>query len=175
MKKFFKCAFSVRIDGYNKNKQMFKICSENAVRREQNGGEGGRGGNVKSKKILRFYFSAEKLNGALDNMILSCALGAYGDLGACEIRAERMVALIDAKARLSELWGWLDGALALFPETDRAVLERYAKMRGGVTRLGEAERRDIHRVVVRFTRRVEGRLGRFSDGIRLVNRYYAFL
>lgn len=133
------------------------------------------GGNLKSKKILRFYFSAEKLNGALDNIILRYALGAYGDLAGCESRADRMVALIDAKDRLSELWGWLDDALSRFPQTDRTVLEKYAKMRGGTSRLGEEERRIIHRVVVRFTRRVAGNLGRFADGVRLIDRYYTYL
>lgn len=133
------------------------------------------GGTLNSKRLLRFYFSADRLNGALDNLILRFALGAYRENRGCAYSAEKITALIGVKTRLSLLWESLDCTLSSFSSPDRAVLEKYALLRTGVSRLGEEERRAVHRVVVRFSRRFQPRYSRVADGVKLVDEYYALL
>lgn len=124
------------------------------------------------KRILRFYFSADGLNRALDNLILRCACDSYrGEGDAC---GQRIASLIGAKDALSRLWGYLDGVMKGFSPRERGVLEEYAAMRCGMSKLSEGEFRLVRRLAVRFFRRARS-LGRYGDGIRLVNSYYALI
>lgn len=127
---------------------------------------------MNGKRVLRFYFSAECLNGALDNLILKEALRSESDLG--EACAQRILKLIEAKCGLSLLWGYLNGVMQGFSAEDVAVLKGYAHLRCGIGRLAENERRITRRVSVRFFRRAK-RLESFKEGLRLVNVYYALL
>ena len=131
-----------------------------------------RGINLKGKSILRFYFSADSLNGALDNLILKQALHSEGDEG--EACAQRIIKLIEAKRELSLLWGYLNGVMQLFSEDDELVLFRYAFMRCGISRLDDEERKRVRRVYVRFFRKAV-RLKSFAEALSLVNAYYALI
>lgn len=127
---------------------------------------------MKVKGILRFYYSAESLERAIDNLILKTACASGGRDGIAD--AEKVCALIGEKAELSRLWNYLDSAVAPLTERDKKSLEEYAAMRCGLSKLGCEERKEIRRALVKFTRRVR-RLNDFCTELRLVGKYYCLL
>ena len=128
------------------------------------------------KRFLRFYRSAEKLNGYIDGLMERLAMQSGLDgVGGCERYAERLMLLIEDKERLSRLWARLNGVVEGLTDADRFTLFKYADTRGG-TKDG-AEGREIHRAVVKFTRRafnVLNGVGAESD-LQLVNKYYCLM
>lgn len=126
------------------------------------------------KRLLRFYFSADKLNCAIDNLIMHCACGSGKNCEDGEESAEKIINLISAKRNLSLLWGYLNGVMQAFGEEDCNLLMNYAYIRCGFSSLGEEEKRRFRRVAVRFSRRAKN-AERFVDGIKLINSYYALL
>lgn len=126
---------------------------------------------MKSKRLLRFYYSADGLDEALDRLILNCALKSAEGEGSGAHYADRILKIIEAKDRLSELWNYLDFVINGLKIRDREVLRNYAAMRTGIKLLPEAEQRGVKRAVIKFTRHFR-RVERFSEGIRLVNEYY---
>lgn len=128
---------------------------------------------MKSKQLLKFYFYADGLNRALDNLILKNACNTDYRLGG-EYCADKICGIIAAKQRLSELWGYLDKVMGELTDGEREILKFYGAMRGGTGRLSEASRREIKRVTVKFTRHAR-RIERFAEGVRLVKRYYCLI
>ncbi|MGN0815090.1 MAG: hypothetical protein ACI4MH_07650 [Candidatus Coproplasma sp.] len=126
------------------------------------------------KRLLRFYFSADKLNGAFDNLIMRYACGSGKNEGDGVECAERIISLICAKQSLSLLWGYLNGVMQAFCDKDCELLLLYAYMRGGLSKFDKEQRNNFRRVTVRFARKVKN-LERFADGIKLVNSYYALM
>lgn len=129
---------------------------------------------MKSKKLLRFYFASEELNRALDNFIVKAAYDSGGLAGGGLIYAERICALIRAKRELGELWGYLDRVIGGLAEEERLILAKYGRMRRGISKVEESERRAIRRAAVKFSRHAR-RLGKYTEGIRLVGEYYSLL
>lgn len=129
---------------------------------------------MKSKRLLRFYFCADKLNEALDRLMLAAACGSAENIYNCEVCAERIGGLIEAKYALSALWNYLDGVMKGFGGEDKAVLYGYALSRGGWARLGRERANAVRKVVVRFMRRAKY-LSRFSSGAELVDKFYALI
>lgn len=129
---------------------------------------------MKSKQLIRFYFSAGSINKALDNLILDRALKSANYGRSCEYYTERILALIDAKEELSKLWNYLDGVLSSLTQKERAVLKFYAGLRIGLSKLSEARAKEVKRVTVKFTRHARF-LGRFGEGVRLVKKYYCLI
>lgn len=127
---------------------------------------------MNGKRVLRFYFSADRLNGALDNLILKGALRSQGEEG--EVSAQKIIKLISAKRELSLLWGYMNGVMQSFSEEDELTLFRYAYMRCGISRLDGEERKRVRRVYVRFFRKA-ARLKNFGEALSLVNVYYALM
>lgn len=127
---------------------------------------------MKSKKILRFYFTAEGVDRALNNLMDAVALGSVNDARGGAECAARLCDIIMIKERLGELWRYLDGVIGGMSREERLLLERYGKMRCGLSRLGEEERRSLRRVAVKFTRHARG-VDRFAEGLKLVCKYYA--
>lgn len=125
---------------------------------------------MKSKRIIRFYFSADKLNRALDNLITAeaCRFGAE------EKRIERIIEFIEVKKELSRLWRYLDDVMSGIGGSERSILSFYGKFRFGNIRFSAEQRREIKRVVLKFRRRARF-LERYGEGIKLVNEYYALL
>ena len=120
---------------------------------------------MKPKKILRFYFGADSLNRAFDNLI---TVNAF-DFGSNTFKtAERLCSVIGEKMGLERLWSYLDGVLATFSETEREVLSDYALRR---TPLKESERKPIKRAVIKFTRRAR-RLGEFDGDVAILKKYF---
>lgn len=126
---------------------------------------------MKVKRILRFYFSAEKLNSAVDNLILkrACAPCADGREG-----AERICGLIGEKQELQRFWGYLDGIIGKLAKEDIRSLGEYAAIRCGVKSLEREDNLRLKRAVVKFTRRVK-RLEDFAEALGLVGKYYCLL
>ena len=129
---------------------------------------------MKSKQLLRFYFYADGLNRALDNLILKHACNTADYFLGGEYCADRICEIIGAKQRLCELWGYLDGIIGELSDGEREVLRYYGAMRGGIGRLPEGSRREIKRVTVKFTRRARA-IARYAEGVKLVRRYYCLI
>lgn len=124
---------------------------------------------MKPKKILRFYFGADSLERAFDNLILSKAT----DFGADTLdTAERLCTVIGEKMRLERLWAYLDGVLSAFSEEDRGALKNYSSRRD--IPLSDGERRAAKRAIIKFTRRAR-RLDEFSDDFPILKKYYCLI
>ena len=124
---------------------------------------------MKTKKILRFYFGADSLERAFDNLINIKAL----DLEANALEnANRLCAVIGEKMGLERLWGYLDGVLSTFSEEEKGVLSFYSSRRENP--LTDGELRAVKRVVIKFTRRAR-RLGEFAGDIEVLKKYYCLI
>ena len=124
---------------------------------------------MKPKKILRFYFGADSLERAFDNLIMSKAF----DFGADTLEtAERLCAIIGEKMRLERLWSYLDGIISTFSDEEREVLNSYSSRRGSP--LSDTERRAVKRAVIKFTRRAR-RLCEFTDDYTILKKYYCLI
>ena len=111
---------------------------------------------MKIKSIMAFYFWADSLERALDNIITRLALSAGQDVYAgCETYFDKICKVLEDKRKLSELWSRLDGVISKLTERDRTTLKRYAAARTGIK--GD-EKREIHRAAVKFARRAGGLL-----------------
>lgn len=129
---------------------------------------------IKSKRLLRFYFNADRLEGALDNLIVTYACRSADCTKGGEYWAEKIIALIQTKKTLSALWVYLDGVLSAFKREESETLEYYALLRCGIKRLDGAKQREIKRLLIKFTRRLRS-LDRFAEGVKLVGEYYCII
>lgn len=127
-----------------------------------------------NKRLLRFYFKADELDVALNNLILTYAYrSAEGDRGG-EFYAERIINVTEAKKRIAELWQYLDSVICGLKDDEVEAVKRYALMRCGIKKLNEAEQCTIKRVLIKFTRHARA-LDRYAEGVRLVGEYYCLL
>lgn len=138
------------------------------------------------KRLLKFYFCADGLNGAMDALLIRFATASADCVKSCEYYAEKMSRVIEAKAALGELWFFLDGVLSSVTEEDRQVLKAYsvsrARARGGGRRAGgaksgekSAQEKALHRSLMKFSRRVRGRLDRFAEQVNVLREYYCLV
>jgi hypothetical protein len=125
------------------------------------------------KKVLRFYFCADDLNYAIDNLIEHIAVSSGKSDKSPVIFSERIIDLVESKKCLSVLWGYLDLVIKKFDEQDIKLLTFYSHLRCGVTNLDDEKRKNIHRAVVKFSRKVPDILKRFEEQISLIEFYYA--
>lgn len=129
---------------------------------------------MKSKRLIKFYFCADKLNAAMDRLILAAACRSADDIYNYGKSADRVVELIDAKYTLSGLWQYLDKVMQGFGGEDKATLYGYAFSKGGWARLGRERGNAVRRVVVRFMRRAKY-IYRYSEGAELLDKFYALM
>ena len=132
------------------------------------------------KHLLAFYFYADGLNGALDSACVRLAVSSADHSKGCEYYAEKICALIEAKGALNELWLFLDGALSSMKERDRTALKAYADSRGKRERLAAmtaagCDEKAVHRSLMKFSRRVSGRLRRYAEQVKVLREYYCLL
>jgi len=127
---------------------------------------------MRIKNVLRFYYSADSLERAFDNLIMGRA--CRFDDGGGEECAEKICRLIGEKSELSYLYNYLDGVITKLPEADRSALSEYAALRGGVKQLGSEKIKLLKRAVMKFVRRAR-RLASFKEGLALVGKYYCLL
>ena len=124
---------------------------------------------MKPKKFLRFYFGADSLERAFDNLIMGKALNFEGD--ALET-AERLCSVIGEKIRLKELWNYLDGVFLTMPEEDKKALINYSSRRD--IPLSDTEWKAAKRAVIKFMRRAR-RLEDFTDDFTILKKYYCLI
>lgn len=129
---------------------------------------------MNGKRLLKFYFGADGLNRALDNIMIKHAMSSGDYLRGGEYYAEKIFAVISAKDELSKLWRYLDGVIASFKDSEKKVLKFYGGMRGGIAKLSQEERREIKRVTVKFSRRARS-VERFESAVNLVKKYYCLI
>ena len=127
---------------------------------------------MKVKRILRFYYCAEGLERAFDNLIMKIATSSFDK--SCFQGADRLCRIIEEKSELSRLWEYLDGIIPRLSEEERASLEEYAKLRCGIKKLDADDVKRLRRAVVKFKRRAR-RLNNFSKGVELVGKYYCLI
>ena len=129
---------------------------------------------MKPKKILRFYFSVEKLNGALDNLITKYALSSADCSGSAEYYAEKICSIIGVKRGFARLYNYLNGIMEKLTKSELKTLEYYAALKKGILKLPEGARREIKRVLTKFSRKCAG-IMRFEEGLKLVDAYFALM
>ncbi|MCD8372640.1 MAG: hypothetical protein LUD27_05000 [Clostridia bacterium] len=122
---------------------------------------------MKTKKLLKFYFSAEKVEKALDRLILKRA-AEIDFYRTAEYTAERVTEAIDKKRTLCSLYAFLDGVMSKFSDEEREALKSYAF--GGKA----AGDKLTHTLAVRFTRMAQRGVGRLGGGLEVVNEYDIF-
>ncbi|MDE7181774.1 MAG: hypothetical protein K2O41_01905 [Clostridia bacterium] len=127
---------------------------------------------MKVKKILRFYFSAESLERAFDNLITRYALASAERGG--EESAERILRVLGEKDELAKLWRYIDTVVPTLPPAEQSALKEYAALRCGIKRISDEKRKLLRRSVIKFTRRAR-RLESFIEGLRLVAKYYCLI
>ena len=129
---------------------------------------------MKVKRLLRFYFCADELNSALDNIIMRRAVSS--GLGArAEESMDGIIQIIAAKSELAELWNYLDKVFSTLGTEDVIRLHRYAVMRTGLRSLAEAEKRGIHSSLMKFSRRNVNLGSRFDGAIKVLGAYYCLM
>ena len=134
------------------------------------------------KRLLKFYFCADGLNGAMDSLIIRFATSSADCAKSCEYYADKISRVIQAKTALGELWAYLDSVLSSVTEEDRRVLKAYSE-RGTRSRAAKsvaegekcAQDKAVHRSLMKFSRRVRGRLDRFAEQVKVLQEYYCFV
>ena len=122
---------------------------------------------MKTKKILRFYFSAESLERAFDNLIINnaCAWNLSG-LAA----AEKLCSIVGEKICLERLWAYLDKVMATFSESEREILSGYSARYP----VFKGDDKALKRTVIKFTRRAH-RISDFGEETGVLKKYYCLL
>lgn len=129
---------------------------------------------MKIKKYLRFYYSAGGLQRRMDNFILRYALKSGEGVNNCEICFESIQKLICDKQTLAGLWARIDEVLNRMTAQDRQSLKYYAEIRG-VRQLSEEVIRELHRAVMKFTRRSLGLIKATKTQYKTLCAYYCLL
>lgn len=124
--------------------------------------------------MLRFYFNADKLNGAADNLMMRYACIAAGAEGGGEFYAEKILKLIAVKDVLAEFWSYLNGVVGKIPPADVEILRRYCLMRTGISRLPDNSRKEIKKALIKFTRRARF-AERFAQAEEVINEFYSLI
>ncbi len=130
--------------------------------------QGKRGLWVKVKKILEFYFTAEKTEKMLDRLILKRAAGVdfYRSAESC---IESVSLVLEKKRALCSLWQYLDGIINKFTTEERQILENYA-----LDSCPSDNRKEVHRLAVRFARMAQAGIHGYYDGLKVVKEYMVF-
>ncbi len=136
---------------------------------------GAEGNGMNGKRILRFYFSADSLNAAMDNLIERAAFSSRDIYRDGDYYAEKIIAVIEAKRQLSLLWGYLNAVVSGLPERDEQILASYAMMRTGLSKLSPDGEREVRRALIKFVRRAKRGIDRFGAGLKIVDECYALI
>lgn len=130
---------------------------------------------AKLKNLLKFYYSAEGLNAALDGLISGLARASWQDDRGGEHAFERVCRVLEVKSELSGLWGELDGIISKLSEQDGRSLKRYSTLKGGIAACGERERRELHRALVKFRRHMGNLHERRAEACGLLGELIIFI
>lgn len=124
---------------------------------------------MKIKLLLKFYFNAAYLNEWMNRLITFNACKTE-----CEASFEKVTSLIEDKQALCNLMNYLEGKFERLTKRDMMALKRYAELRVSVRKLGDEERRDIKRAVMKFTRKLTY-IERHKEEVQTLKNYRAIL
>ncbi len=131
---------------------------------------------MRYKHLLKFYFFADGLNEVLDALAVRIAISSADCFKDCAYYAEKIGRVIEAKSRLGELWRFLDGVLSSMKEGDRTALFAYAASRSKLSAsTSDGEAKALHRALMKFSRRVSGRLAKYSEQVDVLSKYYCLV
>ena len=131
---------------------------------------------LRYRHLLKFYFFADGLNEVLDALAVRIALSSADCFKGCAYYAEKIGKVIEAKSRLGELWRFLDGVLKSMKEGDRTVLFAYASSRSKRgEHMSDGEAKALHRALMKLSRRVSGRLEKYSEQVNVLSKYYCLI
>ena len=102
---------------------------------------------------MRFYFTADKLDRALDGLILSITEKAAEGVRNCEYYADKICAVIEDKAELKKLWNYLNNVISEFGVKEAEILKFYALSHKSIVKLPENVRKSVKSAAVKFSRR----------------------
>lgn len=123
---------------------------------------------VKVKGILRFYFSADGLERAFENLIMKKACAPFAD---GLKNAERITEIIEEKTELENLWAYINSVMSGFSEEERGRLREYAARRSKQCICGE---KAVKSAVIKFVRRAR-RIEEFGKSIEVLRSYYCLM
>lgn len=124
---------------------------------------------LKLKKVLRFYFSADKLERTINGLIMKYACAAD-----CQSSAERICTLIEEKIELSVFWNYIDGIMRGLSDEERNSLREYAFMRVALKKQPDDIYKRIKRAAAKLKRRAT-RVENFTRGAELADKYNCIL
>lgn len=152
--------FTVIFYGYNTNvnKQTFVLTE---------------GKHMNMKRLLRFYYCAESLDRAFDNIILRRACESARSMREGGEIAEELCKLIEKRRELAVLWERLDGVLGEMDKGDAEFLERYAGSREGMRSFGDDGLKRIRRLTAKISRRLS--LDGLNGAVAVLDGYYCLL
>lgn len=130
------------------------------------------------RQLLKFYFRADRLNDALDALALRYAERSADFVASWEYYADNICRITEAKAALGRLWAFLDWAMSTMKDDDRATLEKYSRERARRPRTlscDEGGGKALHRSLMKFSRRVSGKMERFSEQVKVLGEYFCLL
>jgi len=128
---------------------------------------------VKVKRLLRFYFAADKMNKALDSELFRIAQRSAGDMYCQgEKYFEEAARVIGVKEELSALYARINDVMSRMSAEDIASLKRYAFFRGRLAGLPCAEQAELRRAKVKFLRHAARAIGGALGAYKYVNEYY---
>ena len=127
---------------------------------------------MKIKRVLKFYFYCDRLESAINGIILRRAFSSRSRAG--EDAAEDMLEIISDKGELCRLYAYVDGIIKKLPESDVKTLYAYCSLRCGVNALPLAERRAVKRAAVKFVRSAHS-IDRYSGAVAILGKYYALI
>lgn len=127
---------------------------------------------MKIKRVLKFYFYCDKLEEAINRVMLRRACSSSSRAG--EDAAEDMLEIISDKRELCKLYAYVDGIMKKLPESDVKTLYEYSSLRSGVNALPNDMRKAVKRAAVKFVRRARC-LERYAQSIAVLGRYYALI
>lgn len=107
---------------------------------------------MKLKRLIKFYFNAEKLNNWLDGMTVFRACTAHAGRAASDF--DRVLEIVCDKIALERLYSYLKVIMDGLTEKDRSVLYGYSLLRMDIKRLRLEEYREYKRAVMKFSRKL---------------------
>lgn len=129
---------------------------------------------MKRKRLFKFYFGAERLDGALNNLIEKYALNSADCARSAEYCAEKIIRIAEVKRQLSGLWAYMDGVMNKLTGEEREALRFFGTLRTGLGRQPESKIKLIKRASMKFTRKAR-RLDGFKSAVELAEGFYCLL
>jgi len=128
---------------------------------------------VRTKLILRFYFSVDKLEQSLNNIIMRKACTPSN--ASADYCSVQIIEIINDKVRLARLWDCLYSFLCKFSQKELNALSLYALMRNGVYQLPEKEYKEVNRLRAKFLRRAKSSVEKMKVELETLYKYSALL